>query len=249
VLGIGACSKAPERAAFNVDENLTTTDFNQTSAAAIPTPNYDDSEGDRYFYVAAVSEEDQKKGKAVGDVTTIRFLGERDGVYRLELIGPSGQHLATSECKKPCRVTKTVWSDGSVSRGGFNAGSILGSAFEDAFNGFLTVANGRKVSGGSQAPQRELSAIPAQFLGEWNEKLSDCGTGNNDTRLRIDPTLLHFYESDAVVKDVLVQNARTVTVTGLFSGEGETWTDKYRMTLSPSGNELISGDVTRYRCG
>jgi hypothetical protein len=249
-LGIlGACSKAPEQKTIKVDENLTTTDISQTSAASIPAPNYDDREGDKYFYVAAVSEEDQKKGKATGDVSIFRYLGIKDGTYRLEIISDGGQRLAIAECKRPCKVTKTVWNDGRVTRGGYNPDSILGSAFADAFNGHLAVAGSEKEISAPLEPLRNNpNSIPPAFVGEWNESLADCGTDNNDTRLRVEPTRLLFYESVAQVKDVSLQGARTATIKGSFSGEGETWNDTYRMTLSQSGNELTTGGLTRKRC-
>src|SRR5688572_13688435 len=42
-------------------------------------------------------------------------------------------------------------------------------------------------------------AIPARFQGEWNRVLADCGTGNNDTRLRLDAGKVTFHESSGPV--------------------------------------------------
>ena len=104
---------------------------------AAPEPRYAEREGDTYMYVSAVSEEDQKRGMKTGDVVMFRYLGEEGGVFRLELIDDSGRRIDVSECSRPCKVVKSIAFDGSVSRIGFNEGSIIGSAFTDAFNGLL----------------------------------------------------------------------------------------------------------------
>jgi hypothetical protein len=103
-------------------------------AAPTPVPQYADRDGDAYLYVAAVSEEQQKRGQASGDVVMFKYLGRSGGLFRLE--DASG---AVSECSNPCRVIKTVHPGGYVSRTGFSPSSIFGSAFSDAFNGFLEV--------------------------------------------------------------------------------------------------------------
>lgn len=97
-------------------------------------------------------------------------------------------------------------------------------------------------------PWEKYASIPAAFLGEWNERLADCGTGNNDTRLRIEPKRIRYYESDAEVRRVVIHNSRAVTVEASFAGEGETWNDTVQMVLSRSGADLTTGDLTRHRC-
>jgi hypothetical protein len=95
------------------------------------------------------------------------------------------------------------------------------------------------------APANE---IPAPFLGEWNEVPGDCGTAMNDSRLRVEPRRVRFYESDGEVQSVTRHNARAITVSLSLSGEGETWTDSHRLVLSRSGEQLTSGGLTRQRC-
>ena len=92
------------------------------------------------------------------------------------------------------------------------------------------------------------SVIPAAFVGEWNRILRDCGTGMNDSGLRIEPAKMTFYESAGTVKSVKVQDPRTITVAASFSGEGETWDEDVHMVLSESGNDLTIGELTRHRC-
>ena len=92
------------------------------------------------------------------------------------------------------------------------------------------------------------AAIPAAFLGEWNARLEHCGTSLNDSRLRVEPRQIWFFESHAVVGAVTVHDPRDVTVAGRFSGEGDTWQGRVRMVLSPAGDALTLGESTRRRC-
>ena len=94
--------------------------------------------------------------------------------------------------------------------------------------------------------------IPARFHGEWNADLSACGTGLSETRLRIDAARLTFYESIGMVRRVEIESEQVVDVTAEYRGEGETWTDERRLSLSPDGDSLtITGQgstLTRSRC-
>src|SRR5690349_8810435 len=91
-----ACSdQSATNNVLNVDENLTTTDVNATAlpSPAVPPlklPNYRDKEGSIYEYVSAVSEDDRKKGKAVGDVFMYAFRGHANGLYRLSSVDDQG---------------------------------------------------------------------------------------------------------------------------------------------------------------
>ena len=94
--------------------------------------------------------------------------------------------------------------------------------------------------------------IPARFHGEWNADLSACGTGLSETRLRIDAARLTFYESIGMVRRVEIESEQVVDVTAEYRGEGETWTDERRLSLSPDGASLtVTGQgstLTRSRC-
>lgn len=99
--------------------------------------------------------------------------------------------------------------------------------------------------------QKEASktgaAIPRRFQGEWNEKVEDCGTGNNDSRLRVGEHTIRFYESSAAVRSVDEKSDGSVAVQAQFTGEGETWEDGLTWHIDSSGN-LVSGDYARKRC-
>ncbi len=214
-----------------------------------PVKRYHEREGDTYFYIAAVSEEDQKKGRVTGEVIGYRYLGNSGGVYRIE----SADRGANYECANPCRIIKTRYQSGNQDRIAFSAGSIIGSVFTDAFNGYLVPTTGfrsdktqEKVDSASAGAP--LNTIPAAFVGEWNADLGSCGTGLSDSRLRIEPSRMRFYESDAEVTRVVVHNIRSVHVEASFAGEGETWRDSVTMVLSRSGNELTIDGSTRSRC-
>lgn len=224
-------------------------------AASAPanTHNYAEKEGDTYLYVAAVTEEDQKKGRAVGDVVAFKYLGQKAGRHTLLGIGEDGEPLSKADCAVPCRIITRRFA-GRASRTPFEPGSVIGAAFEDALAGRLEVARfaatsskPRDKAAATAAPTR-LDAIPAAFVGEWNQKVEECGTGMNDSRLRIEPRKISFYESEAEVVRIDGRDARTVTVEASLAGEGETWTDKFRLVLSRSGEDLTINGVTRQRC-
>lgn len=146
-----ACSASPPaNNTMNVDENLTTTDMgattsdmNAASAESVPIPkvhNYQDRDGNTYEYVSAVSEDDRKKGKAVGNVSSFAYRGVVDGVYRISAVDNDGRTQYYYECSNPCAVIKSYQGGQLTDRVPYDPGSIIGAAFEDAFNGFLKVA-------------------------------------------------------------------------------------------------------------
>lgn len=99
----------------------------------------------------------------------------------------------------------------------------------------------------SPSPAADAGTIPAAFRGEWNRVPADCGTGSNDSRLRIDAKRLRFYESSG---DVLAVHGegRTITVRARYSGEGQTWEDARSFTLSADGQTLSADGIERMRC-
>jgi hypothetical protein len=208
-------------------------------------PNYGDSEGGIYMYATAVSQEDRAKGKEVGNVVMYRYFGEEDGTYTIASVDEDGALMGRHTCRNPCKIIKSNYS-GQISRTPFSTNSVIGAAFEDAFNGHLALSKASRAEGTRAVSP--AAVIPAAFRGEWNTDPAACGTGLSDSRLRVETRHLRFYESDAEVRSVTVHNSRAITVQASFSGEGQTWSDEARFVLSRSGNELTSGDLTRYRC-
>jgi hypothetical protein len=99
----------------------------------------------------------------------------------------------------------------------------------------------------------QVPTIPAQFVGEWNAKLADCGSSKNDSDLRITPQSITYYESTGPVKAVVSNGKDEVATIVQLSGEGETWLATDDFKLSADGTKLESGaqagdSLTRYRC-
>jgi hypothetical protein len=83
-----------------------------------------------------------------------------------------------------------------------------------------------------------LFELPREYWGEYNEVLTDCGTGNNDTRLRISWNTIRFYESAGEVQELLRQRDGSVVIVAKHSGEGQTWQSVYQLRLSADGETL-----------
>lgn len=140
---ISACSNQadyPENT-LNIDETLSTenivgADEVVPAEVAEPDHNYDFREGDTYGYIAAVSEEDRKRGRAAGDVVLFIYRGKTEDGHRLEQVDASGRSLGYAECAVPCVAIRTT-RFGRVDRLAFNPSSVIGAAFEDALNGKL----------------------------------------------------------------------------------------------------------------
>lgn len=149
-LTLCACSGDPSaNNTMNVDENLTTTDIGAASVDAAPaakTHNYQDRDGNTYEYVSAVSDEDAKKGKAVGDVSLFEFRGVFDGRYRISVVDNDGRTEFYYECSNPCGVIKAYKQGHLIDRVPYGPTSIIGAAFDDAFNGFLQVSKETRTS-------------------------------------------------------------------------------------------------------
>ena len=101
-----------------------------------PKPNYDFEDHGTYGYIAAISEEDAKKGRAAGNVLLFRYAGVWNGLLHIEQISPTGVISAVSECPRNCKAIKT-WRDGTPSLTAYTPSSMIGAAFDDAIQGRL----------------------------------------------------------------------------------------------------------------
>ncbi|MCR5871780.1 MULTISPECIES: hypothetical protein [unclassified Sphingomonas] len=99
----------------------------------------------------------------------------------------------------------------------------------------------------SPVPVSGTDTIPAPFQGDWSAKASDCGKGNDVTRLTIAPGELRFYESSASVTGVTGTRGE-IKVSARYTGEGETWDATRTFMLSADGNSVTSDGMTRVRC-
>jgi hypothetical protein len=151
---------------MNVDENLAAADYNQPLTAEptpppVPTHLYAVRDGDRYGYVAAVSEDDQKRGKAAGDVVFFVYRGREGDTYKMDVVTPAGEIVEDDECQRPCKAIKRYqW--GGIGYIGFEPNSLIGEAYTDAFNGFLVPSPLRKQAARSPGDQLFTVATPQQ---------------------------------------------------------------------------------------
>jgi hypothetical protein len=101
-----------------------------------PSHYYDERDGFVYSYIAAISEDARKAGKAAGNVVSFVYLGREDGRHVLTSIDRNGAPLSEAYCPDTCRVI--TYDDGS--RVGYTETSIIGAAFADAIAGRLQIA-------------------------------------------------------------------------------------------------------------
>jgi hypothetical protein len=83
-----------------------------------------------------------------------------------------------------------------------------------------------------------LFELPREYWGEYNQTLNDCGTGNNDSRLRISWNTVGFHESTGEIEELLRQPDGSIVVVAKHSGEGRAWKSVYQLRLSDDGEVL-----------
>jgi len=111
------------------------------SPVPVPDHNYDEKRGWTYYYVAAVSDEDRKRGRAVGSVSAFQYLGQNgDGEHILASLGSNGTVSYRAKCAKSCRIIDTDYGEKLA----YSPSSIIGAAFDDAFRGQLRIAEWAK---------------------------------------------------------------------------------------------------------
>ncbi len=90
-------------------------------------------------------------------------------------------------------------------------------------------------------------SVPARFQGVWDYEGSTCSP-DSDLRMEISEREVLFYESVGMVTEI-VQDGSDVIVTLDMEGEGETWRQKMRLSLTGSGErqrlETSDGDAPR----
>ena len=108
------------------------------------------------------------------------------------------------------------------------------------------------LSGGfAHAQTPDERSVPDSWVGEWNQNLGDCGTGNNDSRLRIEANRVLFYESGGLVRGAFLHGPFEIIIVLDMSGEGQTWIDSHHFVMSASGHYIrTTGEepMVRYRC-
>lgn len=98
-------------------------------------------EDGEYGYQPGISEEEANKGVATKALAMVRYRGEKNGVFMVDVPDESGA-IFRMECKDPCEYVKTrVIVEGQTIKSQTvpNApNSLMHAVFEDAMNGKLT---------------------------------------------------------------------------------------------------------------
>ncbi len=89
------------------------------------------------------------------------------------------------------------------------------------------------------------------YVGVWAQSSNSCQGEGDTVPIKIDVSSILFYESHCDLKDI-VQHGESWTFQAVCSGEGETWNESIRMTVS--GDTMFfyhdDGEGSRYvRCG
>lgn len=104
----------------------------------------------------------------------------------------------------------------------------------------------------STADDAEKS-VPERWHGEWNEDIATCGKHTNDSELVIRSDRLEYWESGGLVRGAFERGPFEIVIVLEMSGEGQTWLDAHRFTMSSSGSYIQThgqdgSTFTRYRC-
>jgi len=106
-----------------------------------------------------------------------------------------------------------------------------------------------------QASDQNTNMIPANFQGVWDYVGGTCAP-ESDLRMEISGGEILFYESVGRVT-ASVPDDGDVLVTLEMEGEGETWVQAYRLSLSEGdqilntqaiGEGIVGGPLPRKRC-
>jgi hypothetical protein len=158
------------------DNALAVSNFVAPTAAPEPPPHrYGFREGSTYGYITAVSEEDQKTGKATGEVVMFRYHGNEDGIYRLTSVDAAGREFLRYECTKPCVAIK-VFGPAGPERIAYAPDSIIGSAFDDAMAGQLEQ--------GQVAKAHITPTATSEWAGKYDGDFEGNATGSVDIKDR-----------------------------------------------------------------
>lgn len=170
---LSACSEQPPA----TDNTLEIAKPKAGLEQAKPSQNYDFKEGEIYGYIAAVSDEEKKTGKAAGDVLTFKYLGDANGITRLKSLSPNGSEVANYECATPCVAIKVLRGGEVVDRIAYTPDSVIGSVFEDAMNGHLAAARD-KLRAAAPAAASWQGEYKGTFEGEANGVVGIKETGS-----------------------------------------------------------------------
>lgn len=91
--------------------------------------------------------------------------------------------------------------------------------------------------------------LPKIFEGPWALNAADCARGSGETRIRVGPRQVLFYEAQAKVKKV--ETSGDVTIAEMdISSEGESSHAEHKFSIADGGATLVydrGGEVYRYK--
>jgi hypothetical protein len=107
-------------------------------------------------------------------------------------------------------------------------------------------------SAGPNGAQPVRGSLPVAFRGKWVGKGQNCADARSDMLLTAGARELRFYESVGTLISVEGAGPGAIIVTAKYEGEGQSWTQRQKLTLSTDGNSLtiLNQGVTsvRRRC-
>ena len=229
-----SCGQDPSSAPLDAPASQSETAFVNPSKPR-PAPRLVEDESSTYYYVTAVSEEDEKKGKAVGNVIGFRYLGKNDkGQHTLRQITKDGKPLSKSFCSEPCRIIK--YEDGE--RVAYDPSSIIGAAFQDAINGHLKAASTNDVE--RLDYPRTVSTVPKAFRGARDE-LTDDNCEGREARYVLQSTKFRNFEVVWAVTKVDLFSADEIDLHTTTKDEnGDQVNEVWQFKLADGGKSLTS---------
>lgn len=200
-----------------------------------PAKNYTEEENGTYFYIAAISDEDRKKGVAAGEVLGYRYLGLNDKQqHTLQLVPATGDATLKAYCSEPCAIIKFENGD----RISFNPSSVIGAAFQDAINGHLMPFKEQPKPVQKTFPQT-VSSVPLPFRGEWDEiTQDDCA--HREPRFIIEAAKFYNFEVEWDVTKVVLLSDNEVDIHTSTLDDGRQYDEVWEFRLVDKGKALTS---------
>ncbi|NVD45547.1 hypothetical protein [Qipengyuania atrilutea] len=93
---------------------------------------------------------------------------------------------------------------------------------------------------------RDLTEIPERFRGVWDYGEGDC-MASSELRLDIGQREIEFYESVGEIRSLSQGEDGSIVLGLAMSGEGETWEQQTRLSLSEDGERLTIEDAQNPR--
>jgi hypothetical protein len=86
-------------------------------------------------------------------------------------------------------------------------------------------------------PESTLTDVPAQFVGDWDASVGDCGQGGPNA-VALTSTEVVMEDKTVAVTGVAPDGENAARVFGRFTGPGQEWDGSIRLEISADGREL-----------